>query len=140
MSDELITKALQTHLKTFADAQTPKLAIAYEGVAFTMDATKPHLAEYTLPAETQNPSIGRDHARFIGTYQVDVDTPAGSNVVALRKLANSLAAHFKRGTVCTNSTQRVLVLQTPSISPIITGDGRMKRAVSIRYQSDVFAT
>lgn len=138
MSDEIITKALQTRLKSFADAQTPKLSIAYEGVSFTPDATKPHLAEFTLPANTDNPSMGRSHSRYSGIYQVDVDVPATSGPVALRKLANAVAAHFSRGQSLTHTSTIVFVTNTPSIGPLMPDGGRIKRSVSIRYQSDIF--
>lgn len=139
MSDEIITKALLTRLKAFADAQTPKLVIAYEGVAFTPDATKTHLAEFTLPANTDNPSMGRSHSRYIGIYQVDVDMPTTAGPMALRKLANAVAAHFPRGLTITHTGLNVLITNTPSIGPLMPESGRAKRSVSIRYQSDVFA-
>lgn len=139
MSDQNIMAALQARLATFAT--TKSLSIAFEGVAFTPGATKTHLADFLLPAATDNPSMGRDHRRYIGIYQIDVDAPSGSNVVALRKLANDLATHFKRGTALTHSSGiKVLIIRDPSISALLPDGGRMKRAVSVRYQADVITT
>lgn len=136
MSDQSIMAALQARLATFAS--TKGLPIAYEGVAFTPDATKTHLADFLLPAATDNPSLGRGHKRYSGVYQVDVDAPTGSNVVALRNLANEVATHFYRGLTLTHSSGiQVLIIRDPSISPLIPDGGRMKRAVSVRYQADV---
>lgn len=137
MSDQHILAALRTRLVSFA--QTKGLNLAAEGVAFVPDATKTHLADHLLPAETENPSMGRDHRRYVGIYQVDVDAPASSNVGDLRNLANDLVAHFPRGLALTHaaSSTKVLIIRTPSISPIIPDGGRMKRAVSIRYQTDL---
>src|SRR5690606_27572577 len=137
MSDQNIIAALTVRLQAFA--QDNGLAIAYEGRPFTPDATKTHLAEYLLPASTINPSMGRQHIRYEGIYQVDVDAPTGSNVVALRNLANEIAAHFPRGLTLELFGQKVLITRTPSIGPLIPDGGRMKRPVSIRYQSDVIA-
>ena len=137
MSDQHIMSALQTRLASFAS--TKGLSVAFEGVPFTPDATKTHLADFLLPAATDNPSMGRDHRRYVGIYQVDVDAPASSNVADLRKLANDLVAHFPRGVALTHaaSSTKVLIIRTPSISPLIPDGGRMKRAVSIRYQTDL---
>ena len=119
-------------------ATTKSLSIAYEGVSFTPDATKTHLADFLLPAATDNPSMGHSHKRYTGVYQIDVDAPTGSNVVALRKTANDLAEHFKRGTSLTHSSGiKVLIIRDPSISALLPDGGRMKRAVSVRYQADV---
>lgn len=138
MSDQHILAALRTRLVSFA--QTKGLNLAAEGVAFVPDATKTHLADHLLPAETENPSMGRDHRRYVGIYQVDVDAPASSNVGDLRTLANELVAHFPRGSALTHASSgtKVLIIRTPSISPLIVDGGRMKRAVSIRYQADIF--
>lgn len=135
MSDHNIMAALQTRLKAFATAKG--LRVAYEGVSFTPDATKTHLADHLLPAANANPSMGRQHTRYSGVYQVDVDAPAPGNPVDVRKLANELAAYFPRGLTLTSDGQRVLILNTPSIGPLIPDGGRMKRPVSVRYQSDV---
>lgn len=137
MSDQHIMSALQSRLALFAS--TKGLSLAFEGVPFTPDATKTHLADFLLPAATDNPSMGRGHRRYEGTYQVDVNAPSNSNVVALRGLANDLAAHFPRGLALTHAASgtKVLIIRTPSISPLIPDGGRMKRAVSIRYQTDL---
>lgn len=137
MSDQHIMSALQTRLASFAS--TKGLSVAFEGVPFTPDATKTHLADFLLPVATDNPSMGRDHRRYEGIYQVDVNAPSNSNVVALRNLANDLAAHYPRGLTLTHATSgtKVLITRTPSISPLIPDGGRMKRAVSIRYQTDL---
>lgn len=136
MSDQHIMSALQSRLALFAS--TKGLSVAFEGVPFTPDATKTHLADFLLPAATDNPSMGRGHKRYSGVYQIDVDAPTGSNVVALRNLANEVVAHFYRGLTLTHSSGlRVLIVRDPSISPLLPDGGRMKRAVSVRYQSDV---
>lgn len=136
MSDQSIMAALQARLTAFAT--TKGLSLAYEGVGFTPDAAKTHLADFLLPAATDNPSMGRSHKRYTGIYQVNVDAPTGSNVVALRNLANDLAAHFPRGLTLTHSSGlKVLIIRDPSIGPLLPDGGRMRRPVSIRYQCDV---
>lgn len=136
MSDQHIMAALQARLTAFAS--TKGLSVAYEGVAFAPDATKTHLADFLLPAPTDNPSMGRGHRRYTGIYQIDTDAPTGSNVVALRNLANEVAAHFPRGLTLTHSSGlRVLIIRDSSISALLPDGGRMKRAVSVRYQADV---
>lgn len=142
MSDQHIMTALQVRLAAFASAKS--LSVAYEGVpvppnAGIPSATKPHLADFLLPATTVNPSMGRDHRRYEGIYQVDVDSPVAIDAAAfnLRELANELVAHFPRGLALTHEGVKVLITRTPSISPIIPDGGRIKRSVSIRYQADV---
>ena len=136
MSDQTIITALQIRLESFATSKG--LLIAYEGARFAPAADKMHLAEFLLPVPTDNPSMGRGHRRYTGTYQVDVDAPTGSNIVTLRTRANELAAHFKRGTTLTESGVTVLITHDPAISRLLPDAGRMKRAVSIRYQADIF--
>lgn len=138
MSDQKIMAAFQVRLTSFA--ATKSVAIAYEGTSFAIDQTKTHLADYLLPANTDNPSMGRTHRRYLGIYQVTVDAPSGTNPVTLRNLANDLAGYFPRGQAMTQAGQRVWVTRTPSIGPLIAAAGRMTRAVSIPYQSDVFTT
>lgn len=138
MSDQTIMAALQSRLAVFASSKG--LKVAFEGVSFAPDATKTHLADFLLPAQTDNPSMGRSHRRYTGIYQVDVDAPTGSNVVALRNLANEVAAHFPRGLTLTHSSGlKVLIIRDPSISSLLPDGGRMKRAVSVRYQADVIS-
>lgn len=135
MSDQKIMAALQTRLMTFAS--TKSLSIAFEGIPFTLDQTKTHLADYLLPANTENPSLGADHVRYVGIYQVTVDAPSDTNPVTLRNLVNDLVAHFQRGHTMTQDGLKVWVIRTPSPGPLITTQGRMTRSVSIPYQSDV---
>lgn len=142
MSDQHIMTALQMRLAAFASAKD--MSVAYEGVpvpanAGIPSATKAHLADFLLPAQTNNPSLGRDHRRYEGIYQVDVDSPVSIEAAAhnLRQLSNELAAHFPRGLALAHAGVRVLITRDPSISALIVDAGRMKRSVSIRYQADV---
>lgn len=135
MSDQTIIRALQERLETFATSKG--LLIAYEGARFTPAANKIHLAEFLLPLPTDNPSMGVQHRRYAGIYQVDVDGPAAVGIITLRNYANELVNHFKRGTTLENEGMRILVTHDPSISRLLPDGGRMKRAVSIRYQADV---
>ena len=137
MSDQNIMAAFQIRLTAFASGKS--VPVAYEGVPFTIDQTETHLADYLLPANTDNPSIGARQIRYTGIYQVTIDAPSDINPVTLRTLANDLVAYFPRGQTMTQGGQTVLVTNTPSIGPLITGQGRMTRAVSINYQSDVFS-
>lgn len=135
MSDQNIIIAMQKHMQSFALAKGVDAAL--EGFAFTPSETKTYLSDWFLPATTQSPSMGARHTRYTGIYQIDVNAPAGSNVVALRTLANEVAEHFKRGTSLVYGGQVTLITRAPTVGPLLPSGGRMMRPVSIRYQSDV---
>ena len=137
MSDQYIMECLQARLQEFAINRG--LNAAFEGNSFTPDAKKTYLADFLLPAETGNPSIGRHHARYQGVYQIDVDAPSGKTG-ALRTLSNDVAAHFPRGLSLTHSSGLVVTItRTPSISRLMPDGGRMKRSVSVRYSCDAIS-
>lgn len=135
IGDEFIMAALQVRLKAFADAQSPPLTIAYELVGYVPSPTAAHLADFQLPAKTGNPVLANSVEEHIGIYQVDVDAPATMDPKLLRRLADSVVAHFPIGLVLTSGGVKVTVKGHPSRGPAIPGNGRTKIPISITYRA-----
>lgn len=93
MSDALIRKAFESRLKTWADAQTPAIPIAWPNVAFTPPAGR-YLRAFTLPAETQYLSTDNVCKTWKGIYQVSFCMPIGTGAGAVESLLPSLTAAF----------------------------------------------
>lgn len=139
MTQPRIRAALESRLATWAAAQSPALAVAWQNVAFTPAAGTRYLRATLLPAETQNPIAGAAHRRLIGLLQVDVVSPAGAGMGGEESLADLICAEFRRGTTLTQSGLQIVMDYSPSIGPAQIDEGWTFLPVSIRYRADDFA-
>lgn len=133
-----IRQALEVALNTWSAAQTPAVPVAWQNSAYTPTLGSRYVRANILPAETQNPSLGDDHKRFIGIFQILVYTPDDVGPGAAETIAESLFATFARGTSFTASGVTTRVLDSPSVLPSFNDDGWYVTPVSIRYQSDIY--
>lgn len=106
MSHVKISNALSTHLQALPSAPP----IAAENSGFTPKENQSYLAEHYMPAGTTGVGIAiTDSLDYTGIYQIDVRTPLDEFKAEGNALADSVASHFKRGTVMTYETQDVVV-------------------------------
>lgn len=133
-----IRQGLEVALNTWASGQTPAIPVAWQNRAYTPTIGSRYVRANILPAETQNPSLGDDHKRFIGIFQILVYTPDDVGAGAAETIAESLFTTFARGTSFTASSVTTRVLDSPSVLPSFNDDGWYVTPVSIRYQSDIY--
>lgn len=131
MSIVTIRTALETHL----NALTPSLSTAWESVPFTPVTSTPYQQVNLLPSDTLNPTIGDNHYREKGIFQVTLCYPSNVGVKTITTRADLLCAWFKRGT----SLNGVLIYKTPSKSQAMADGDRIRLAVSIHWQYDNFS-
>jgi hypothetical protein len=130
--------AIKTALESKLNALTPALSTAWEGVPFTPVSGTPYQSVNLLPSDTVNPSIGDGHYREKGIFQVTLCYPANAGTKTATQRADLLCTHFKRGTTITNSGINVLIHKTPAKSQFITDGDRIRIAISIYWQADIF--
>lgn len=136
MSVKSIRQALEVALNTWASANS--VSVAWQNVKFSPSSGTKYVRVSILPADTQNPSMGDDHKRYIGLMQVLIygDDAVGSS--ANETLVDSLFTSFARGLSLSAGGVSVRILDSPSVSPSFDDGGWYVTPVTIRYQADVF--
>lgn len=89
-----IRSELETRLKTLADAQSPKIPIAFEDLPFTKPIDTPFFECVIVPAATINVTVDANRIREIGVMQVNVWYPSGKGAGKGEALADKVIAHF----------------------------------------------
>jgi hypothetical protein len=134
--------AIKTALESKLNALTPALATAWEGISFVPVTGTPYQQVNILPSDTLNPSIGDGHYREKGILQITLcyplKSPNETGTKPTLQRADLLCSHFKRGTTITNSGINVLIHKTPSKSQCFIDGDRIRIAISIYWQADIF--
>lgn len=139
MSDGIIRAAIEGRLKTWADAQVPKIPVAFENTGFKPTIGQRYLSGDLLPANTLNPSQGGLHKHFHGVYQVSIRVPEGQGTGDASALSAAIAVLFKCPTTITAAGLNVHINRTPSTAKgAPDGAGFYMVPVSIRYDADSF--
>ena len=137
MSDPAIRAALETRLKTWADAQAPPVPIAWEDVPYTPTGAR-YVRAFLLPAETQTPAMTADYRLYAGLMQVSICVPSGQGPGASDALYESLKSSFDYQTKLTATGGfTVLINRVPAKGPVMLGDGYRVLPVSIYYRADL---
>jgi hypothetical protein len=134
VSHKLIRAAYESRLKTWADARTPALSIAWENLPFTEPAGL-YLRAYLLPADTDAPDLAGATRVYVGVFQVNVVAPLNKGAGEAMGVADELAALFVVDTQLTNT---ITVQQTTPcrIAPALASDTRYVLPVSFQYRAD----
>lgn len=134
MSNSVIRAELDGRLKAWASAQTPKVPVAFEGLAFTKPTDGVFLESFLLPAATFNTDITASKERRIGVYQVNCwakNTGRGMKVV--EQLAQNVANLFP----VVPKTGVVSIEQPPHVEDsILDPSGWIIVPVVIRYRHE----
>lgn len=133
MSQVLIAKAFEDRL-----ALMTALSTARDNVDFTPTVGIPYQDVTLLPASPNNDTQGASHYKELGLFQVLLCYPKGAGAGLARARAELTKTHFKRGTTMLESGLRIVVMQTPTISPAFIDGDRYKVPISIFYQADIF--
>ena len=134
MSQQFIRAALETRLKTWADAKP--LPIAFENAAFDPPATI-YLRAYLLPNVTQMLDLQGRHRGYLGLLQVSVYLPIGVGPTAAQVLVGELDALFSTETPITGSSGLSVYITRPmSAAPAQQTDQRYVVPVSCEYRAN----
>lgn len=137
MSDALIRRAFEATLKTWADAQTPAIPVAWENVEFSQPAGR-YLRAFLLPATTTSADLGRVNRRYAGVFQISVVMPTGTGAGAASAIVASLAALFSPAAPIVVSTLSVWPSQPLSAGPAIPEPDRFVIPCSVPYLADTY--
>lgn len=130
MSFDSIPAALIAHYRAgafFTDART-----AFPNAAFTKPtASIAWAALFNLPATTDALSLS-DSDEMAGVFQIDLNYPLNGGAGTAQAMADSIRAHFKRGT-------RVQGVQIGTVSALNIGpvDGWYRVVISVAYRAFV---
>lgn len=108
MSNPIIRAALETRLKAWADAQVPKIPIAFEGVPFSKPTTGPYIEPLLLPNVTSNTELSGRRQTHLGIFEVRCWCPTGNGMGVVERLASNVIKLFpilpKLGSVSIENT------------------------------------
>jgi Bacteriophage related domain of unknown function len=134
MSQAIVRKSFETRLKTWADAQTPAIPVAWQNVAFNPPAGR-YVRAFLLPAETQSRMIERTDRELAGVFQVSLCLPLDKGAGSSETLTASLDAAFSDRHVQDGVT--VWLTRPFSASPAIQEPDRYVAPVSAEYRAYV---
>ena len=81
MSKALVRRGFEAALKTWADAQSPALPVAWQNVSFTPPAGR-YARAFVIPAPTQSNTLDRSHRAYTGIFQVNLHMPINTGPAA----------------------------------------------------------
>ena len=128
--------AVRAALETKLAAITPALATAYENKPYPPVTGTPYQAVYLLPT-VENPTMGDDHHRLIGIFQINLFYPLKAGTATIAARAELIKATFKRGTSMTAGTVTVRIDKTPEAGQGRADGDRWMIPVKIRWFADI---
>jgi hypothetical protein len=135
MSIQSVRAALETKLNGI----TPALSTEWQNVPFTPVTGTAYQKAYLLPATPENPTLGDGFYREYGIFQVSLFYPIQTGSAAAEARAQLIRTAFKRGTVMTSGSVKVLVDRTPEIGQGRRDEDRWHVPVKIRWSAGIIA-
>jgi len=135
MSNKIIRAALESRLKTWAQAQSPPIPIAYQNVAFTPPNQARYLRAFLLPAETRSDLPGTSR-NYMGIFQISICIPDGSGSGAAETILADLEALFPVALTIESAGTKIFITRPVSASPAMNEPGWFVLPTSIRYRAD----
>ena len=136
MSQALIRKAFESRLKTWADAQTPAIPVAWENVPFTPPVGR-YVRAFLLPLDTQYLSLDQVCKTWRGIFQVSFCMPIGTGAGSVESLTASLSSAFL--SYFAQDSIAVYLLRPFSAATPIQEPDRFTVPVSAAYRVDTIA-
>ena len=94
MSNSIIRSILETRLKSWADAQVPKILFAAEGASFTKPTSGGFVQPVLLPNGTLNNDLSGKRKTHVGIFEVRCWYPSGKGMREAEKLADNVINLF----------------------------------------------
>lgn len=135
MSNIIIRASFETKLKQWADAQIPKVPIAFQGVSFTKPSDGSAFVECLLiPNVTTNPTLDGVRKTHYGIFQVNCWVPQGKGMRAAETLAQAIVDLFP----LVPKTGGVSIEGTPNVKqalPAMAGWDVVPVVIKYRYEA-----
>lgn len=97
MSNITIRAALESRLKEWAAAQSPKVPVSYQNVAFTKPSDfSPYLECFLLPNDTVDRELSATRQRYVGFFQINCWAQKGIGMRKAEQLAQDMVSLFPR--------------------------------------------
>lgn len=129
-----IRQEIESAVAAFANAQSPPIPIAYEGVAFTKPSG-PYLEILFLDSSAMNATVDASRIRKYGIVQISCYVLDGRGMKELDALTDNIIALFPvndKGLYTTFSVE-----QPPNASPPM-GDTKFRMAaVRVKYRQEI---
>lgn len=136
MSNAIIRSALEGRLKTWADAQSPPIPIAFQNAPFTPPNQARYMRAFLLPAETDSNDLAGEHRAYMGLLQVSICVPDGTGSGAAETLSTAIEALFPVSLRLVKSGLTVMITKPASAGPALPEAGIYVVPMSIRYRAD----
>jgi len=94
MSNDVIRAELETRLFDWAQAQNPKVPIAFESAPFTKPETGVFLEAFLIPNVTIDADVAATRKRLVGIFQVNCWARSGKGMGEVDRLAASVIDAF----------------------------------------------
>lgn len=135
MSNKAIRKVIEKRLKTWADARSPALPIAFENAAFSQP-TGIYLQGFLLPADTMGDDLAGDHLRYQGIYQISIWANINTGPGVAEGIAEELLALFPLYDIFTDSGMSVWVAGPVTSGRAASESNRFMLPVTFTYRAD----
>lgn len=131
--NSVIRAELEARLKTWADAQNPKIPIAFQNVAFTKPSSGVFLEAYLIPNDTLHKEVSGARKTYIGLFQINCWAKSGQGMGDVEQLAQSVVGLYPM----LPKTGPVSIEGTPSAErPIPDNSGWVIVPVTIKYRME----
>lgn len=136
MSNSIIRATLEGKLVQWANAQTPKVPIAFEGVAFQKPADgSPFLQPILLPNPTANKTVDGKRKTYTGLFQINCWAQSGKGMGQVEQLAQSVIGLYPM----LPKVGSVSVEKTPAAEKSLPDDsGWLIVPVTVQYRMESF--
>lgn len=135
MSQVDIRIALEKKLATVSD----NFPTAEENTTFKPNVGTPYQESFLIPAAPANPTMGDNHYREEGLFQVNLHYPTGRGIAAAGVRAELIKAAYKRGTTMVENGISVIVELTPEVMKGYPGEQRWWIVpIRIRWFAEIF--
>lgn len=94
MSNAIIRSVLETKLKAWADAQVPKVPIAFEGASFSKPTSDFYVEPILIPNVTINQELSGKRKTSFGIFEVRCWHTSGRGMGGVEKLSSEIINLF----------------------------------------------
>lgn len=135
MSDRLVRQLYEARLKTWMDARSPSLPIAWENVDFTPPQTGAYLRAFVLRAETTSQDLAGAMRNRQGLFQINIVCPTGNGPGSAEAIAAEIEALFPNNLRLTNGGFFVQSVSPLRVRPALVDD-RYTVPVDFQWRAD----